>query len=156
MAHTESSESAGTGQRPRRRGQCPTPNGRQTPARRQVREKKPQIDKNQQNVKIPWWKRTDRGEVGDSPFTVSVVPAPNTPHSDTGPHKNLLPHGRAVLDPVDGLEISQGMQKNEGDGLEMSRWTQQDEGMGTLVPVEYFSWLGSFSAAPTTSSGDNS
>lgn len=45
MARTESSESAGTGQRPRRRGQCPTPNGRQTPARRQVREKNPKSTK---------------------------------------------------------------------------------------------------------------
>lgn len=56
----------------------------------------------------------------------------------------------------DGPEISQWMQRNEGDGMEMSRWTQQDEGVGTALPVKFWSWLGSFSAAHTTSSGANS
>lgn len=59
-------------------------------------------------------------------------------------------------DGEDGLEISQWMQWNEGDGMEMSRWTQQDEGVGTAVSVGFWSWLGSFSAAPTTSKGANS
>lgn len=54
-------------------------------------------------------------------------------------------------DGEDGLEISQWMQQNEDDGMEMPRWTQQDEGVGTAVPVEFWSWLGSFSPAPTTS-----
>lgn len=56
----------------------------------------------------------------------------------------------------DGLEISQWLQWNEGDGMETPGRTQQDEGVGTAVPVELWSCLGSFSAAPTTSNGDNS
>lgn len=77
----------------------------------------------------------DRGEVSDLPRTVNVVPAPNTPHSDTGPCKNLPLHGRGSLGShgdvrmeVMGRRCPDGRSRMEGDGMEVPQWTQWDGG----------------------------